>query len=138
MSATLSVEDFMYGRKLFRNPPPVIEVPTRQFPVTIYFSSRTKEEDYIGQACKKALAIHKRLPRQGILVFVTGQREVDPLTIRKIDSTDFIGVRFGVLNLLVSNFPFPTPPEGAALDEAERCSKIRQALDSVNELYIPN
>ncbi|ONI29325.1 hypothetical protein PRUPE_1G193500 [Prunus persica] len=79
MSATLRVEDFMSGRKLFRNPPPVVEVPTRQFPVTIYFSSRTKEEDYIGQACKKVLAIHKRLPRGGILVFVTGQKEVEYL-----------------------------------------------------------
>ncbi|PQQ18686.1 ATP-dependent RNA helicase DEAH13 [Prunus yedoensis var. nudiflora] len=91
MSATLRVEDFMSGRKLFRNPPPVIEVPTRQFPVTIYFSSRTKEEDYIGQACKKVLAIHKRLPRGGILVFVTGQREVEYLCrkLRRVSKEQF-------------------------------------------------
>ncbi|CAB4294026.1 unnamed protein product [Prunus armeniaca] len=91
MSATLRVEDFMSGRKLFCNPPPVIEVPTRQFPVTIYFSSRTKEEDYIGQACKKVLAIHKRLPRGGILVFVTGQREVEYLCrkLRRVSKERF-------------------------------------------------
>ncbi|GLU07336.1 hypothetical protein SLE2022_242980 [Rubroshorea leprosula] len=79
MSATLRVEDFISGRRLFHNPPPVIEVPTRQFPVTIHFSKRTEIVDYIGQAFKKVMAIHKRLPPGGILVFVTGQREVEYL-----------------------------------------------------------
>lgn len=77
MSATLRVEDFMSGRKIFRDPPPVMEVPTRQYPVTIHFSKRTEMVDYVGQAYKKILSIHKRLPPGGILVFVTGQREVE-------------------------------------------------------------
>lgn len=79
MSATLRVEDFISGRRLFREPPPVIEVPTRQFPVTIHFSKRTEVVDYIGQAYKKVMSIHRRLPQGGILVFVTGQREVEHL-----------------------------------------------------------
>ncbi|PHT74695.1 putative ATP-dependent RNA helicase DHX37 [Capsicum annuum] len=79
MSATLRVEDFMSGRKIFCHPPPVMEVPTRQYPVTIHFSKRTEMVDYVGQAYKKILSIHKRLPPGGILVFVTGQREVEYL-----------------------------------------------------------
>ncbi|PSS14702.1 ATP-dependent RNA helicase [Actinidia chinensis var. chinensis] len=79
MSATLRVEDFVSGTRIFRSPPPVIEVPTRQYPVTIHFSKRTEIVDYIGQAYKKVLSIHKRLPTGGILVFVTGQREVEYL-----------------------------------------------------------
>ncbi|MCL7044930.1 hypothetical protein MKW94_007936, partial [Papaver nudicaule] len=79
MSATLRVEDFVSGKKLFPQPPPVIEVPTRQYPVTTHFSKRTEVVDYIGQAFKKVMAIHKRLPPGGILVFVTGQREVEYL-----------------------------------------------------------
>ncbi|KDO76640.1 hypothetical protein CISIN_1g038192mg, partial [Citrus sinensis] len=78
MSATLRVEDFISGGRLFRNPP-IIEVPTRQFPVTVHFSKRTEIVDYIGQAYKKVMSIHKRLPQGGILVFVTGQREVEYL-----------------------------------------------------------
>ena len=78
MSATLRVQDFTSGR-LFPAPPPVIEVPTRQFPVTVYFAKKTEITDYIGAAYKKVLAIHKRLPPGGILVFVTGQREVEDL-----------------------------------------------------------
>ncbi|KAK7390112.1 hypothetical protein VNO78_25411 [Psophocarpus tetragonolobus] len=77
MSATLRVQDFTSG-KLFHTPP-VIEVPTRQFSVTTYFSKKTEKTDYIGEAYKKILAIHKRLPPGGILVFVTGQREVEDL-----------------------------------------------------------
>lgn len=79
MSATLRVEDFISGQRLFCDPPPVIEVPARQFPVTVHFSKRTEIVDYIGQAYKKVLAIHKKLPHGGILVFVTGQREVEYL-----------------------------------------------------------
>ncbi|KAK1318649.1 putative pre-mRNA-splicing factor ATP-dependent RNA helicase [Acorus calamus] len=79
MSATLRVEDFVSHKKLFCEPPPVIEVPTRQFPVTIHFSKRTDIVDYMGQAYKKVMSIHKRLPAGGILVFVTGQREVEDL-----------------------------------------------------------
>lgn len=78
MSATLRVQDFTSG-KLFHTSPPVIEVPTRQFPVAVYFSKKTEKTDYIGEAYKKVLAIHKRLPPGGILVFVTGQREVEDL-----------------------------------------------------------
>ncbi|XP_060218444.1 ATP-dependent RNA helicase DEAH13-like [Lycium barbarum] len=79
MSATLRVEDFISGRKIFCDPPPVMEVPTRQYPVTVHFSKRTEMVDYVGQAYKKILSIHKRLPPGGILVFVTGQREVEYL-----------------------------------------------------------
>lgn len=77
MSATLRVEDFVSGKRIFPDPPPVIEVPTRQYPVTIHFSMRTEIVDYVGQAYKKVLSIHKNLPPGGILVFVTGQREVE-------------------------------------------------------------
>ncbi|EPS69548.1 hypothetical protein M569_05217, partial [Genlisea aurea] len=79
MSATLCVEDFISGGRIFQQPPPVIEVPTRQYPVTIHFSKRTETVDYVGQAFKKVMSIHKRLPPGGILVFVTGQREVEYL-----------------------------------------------------------
>ncbi|XP_034910827.1 ATP-dependent RNA helicase DEAH13-like [Populus alba] len=79
MSATLRVEDFISERRLFHDPPPVINVPTRQFEVTVHFSKRTETVDYIGQAYKKVMSIHKRLPQEGILVFVTGQREVEYL-----------------------------------------------------------
>lgn len=77
MSATLRVEDFTSNRRMFSLPPPVIQVPARQFPVTVHFSAKTELLDYVGRAQKKVCAIHRKLPPGGILVFLTGQREVE-------------------------------------------------------------
>ncbi|GLG95573.1 Probable ATP-dependent RNA helicase kurz, partial [Gryllus bimaculatus] len=71
MSATLRLEDFVQNEKLFRIPPPVINVESRQFPVTVHFNKYTRE-DYLKEAYLKACKIHTRLPPGGILIFVTG------------------------------------------------------------------
>ncbi|XP_075889418.1 putative ATP-dependent RNA helicase DHX37 isoform X1 [Nelusetta ayraudi] len=76
MSATLRVEDFTENQKLFRVPPPVVKVDSRQFPVTIHFNKRTPLEDYTGEVFLKTCKIHRMLPPGGILVFLTGQAEV--------------------------------------------------------------
>lgn len=75
MSATLRVGDFAENKALFSVPPPVINVSSRQHPVTIHFNRRTSS-DYIAEAIKKITKIHTRLPPGGILVFLTGQSEI--------------------------------------------------------------
>ena len=47
----------------------------RQFPVTIHYNKVTKE-DYVEQAYKKCVKIHRQLPPGGILVFLTGKKEI--------------------------------------------------------------
>ena len=64
--------------RLFREPPVVINVESRQFPVTVHFNRRTNE-DYLSEAYKKVCQIHRQLPEGGILVFVSGQHEVNTL-----------------------------------------------------------
>ena len=83
MSATLRVEEFVENKKLCPTPPALLQVATRQFPVTVHFSRRTEHVDYVGAAIKKVLAIHRKLPPGGILVFLTGQREVE-IVCRKL------------------------------------------------------
>ncbi|KAL4857499.1 ATP-dependent RNA helicase DEAH13 [Chlorella vulgaris] len=93
MSATLRTDDFVQNARLFPVPPPVVCVPARQFPVTVHFSKRTELHDYMGAAFKKARPlpflsvsqIHRTLPPGGVLVFLTGQREVEHLC-RKLRS----------------------------------------------------
>ncbi|XP_050552676.1 probable ATP-dependent RNA helicase kurz [Spodoptera frugiperda] len=75
MSATLRVEDFTENTRLFKDPPPVIKIDSRQFPVTTHFNKNTNS-DYLKEAYKKTVKIHTRLPEGGILIFVTGQQEV--------------------------------------------------------------
>ncbi|TMW68158.1 hypothetical protein Poli38472_007830 [Pythium oligandrum] len=79
MSATLRVEDFTQNKRLFPHPPPVLRVEARQYPVTVHFNKRTELDDYVSEAYKKVVKIHKKLPEGGILVFLTGQREITQL-----------------------------------------------------------
>ncbi len=76
MSATLRVSDFAENRALFPSPPPIINVAARQHPVTVHFSRRTSS-DYVNEAIRKVGKIHTRLPSGGILVFLTGQNEIN-------------------------------------------------------------
>ncbi|EFJ47234.1 hypothetical protein VOLCADRAFT_120994 [Volvox carteri f. nagariensis] len=82
MSATLRTSDFTDNKRLFAMPPPVINVPARQYPVTVHFSRRTAMGDYVSAAFRKVTRIHAELPPGGILVFLTGQREVEQLCKR--------------------------------------------------------
>ena len=84
MSATLKLDDFTGNDKLFVKvpKPPVINVQGRQFPVTIHFNRHT-DDDYVKVAFRKVVKIHSTLPKGGILVFVTGQQEVNQL-VRKL------------------------------------------------------
>lgn len=79
MSATLRVSDFVENKRMFpAKVPPVIQISARQFPVTIHFNRKTSM-DYVQDAYDKVCKIHKRLPQGGILVFLTGQQEIESL-----------------------------------------------------------
>jgi ATP-dependent RNA helicase DHX37/DHR1 len=75
MSATLRISDMAENKTLFATPPPTINIPGRQHPVTIHFNRRTKP-DYVAEAVRKTVKIHNRLPPGGILIFLTGQNEI--------------------------------------------------------------
>lgn len=78
MSATLRLEDFTNNSRLFKIRPPVIKVEARQYPVTVHFNKRTND-NYLREAFNKVVKIHTKLPDGGVLVFVTGQKEVNSL-----------------------------------------------------------
>lgn len=78
MSATLRVQDFHDNERLFpdaKTRPRVIKVEARQYPVSVHFSKVTKD-DYAEEAYKKVCQIHRKLPAGGILVFLTGKKEI--------------------------------------------------------------
>lgn len=86
MSATLRVADFrenerLFPKSMFQLKPNMINVEARQFPVTTHYNKVTKE-DYVEQAYKKVLKIHRNLPAGGILVFLTGKKEITYLQKR--------------------------------------------------------
>ena len=76
MSATLNLSDFLNDR-LFdaQSKPPVVEAEGRQHRVTTHFALRTRP-DYVEEVVEKIRRAHRKLPRGGMLVFLTGQNEI--------------------------------------------------------------
>ncbi|RKF57129.1 putative ATP-dependent RNA helicase PB1A10.06c [Erysiphe neolycopersici] len=79
MSATIRIKDFTENTSLFTEPPPVIEVGGRQFPVTCHFSRRTSY-NYVEEAFRKICRGHKKLPPGSFLVFLTSQNDIFELS----------------------------------------------------------
>ncbi|KAF2878499.1 P-loop containing nucleoside triphosphate hydrolase protein [Massariosphaeria phaeospora] len=82
MSATLRISDFTENKRLFRNdPPPLLKAEGRQYTVTNHFARRT-QRDYMEEMFSKVCRGNKKLPRGGMLVFLTGQDEISQLAKR--------------------------------------------------------
>ena len=71
-SATLDAQKFSD----FFGSVPVFKIPGRTFPVETLFS-KTPQEDYVEAAVKQAIAIHLGHPEGDILIFMTGQEEIE-------------------------------------------------------------
>ncbi|XP_057452509.1 pre-mRNA-splicing factor ATP-dependent RNA helicase DEAH7 [Lotus japonicus] len=71
-SATLNAEKFSN----FFGSVPVFNIPGRTFPVNILWS-KTPCEDYVEGAVKQAMTIHITSPPGDILIFMTGQDEIE-------------------------------------------------------------
>lgn len=55
---------------------PTYTIPGRTFPVEI-FHSKSPCEDYVDSSVKQVLQIHLSLPPGDILVFMTGQEDIE-------------------------------------------------------------
>ena len=71
-SATLSADTF----SAFFGGVPVFRIPGRTFPVEIFYAKGV-QEDYVLAAVKQALQIHFNSPQGDILIFMTGQEDIE-------------------------------------------------------------
>jgi pre-mRNA-splicing factor ATP-dependent RNA helicase DHX15/PRP43 len=78
MSATLDAGKF---QEYFDNAP-VISVSGRMFPVEIFYSP-SPEDDYVEAAVRTAIRIHSSEPAGDVLLFLTGEEEIEE-SCRKI------------------------------------------------------
>jgi ATP-dependent RNA helicase DHX37/DHR1 len=76
-STTPAQTNWLTSPTLFPPPsPPLLSIPARQHPISIHFARRTRP-NYVDEAVKKTVKIHKKLPPGGVLVFLTGREEVE-------------------------------------------------------------
>jgi pre-mRNA-splicing factor ATP-dependent RNA helicase DHX38/PRP16 len=71
-SATLNAQKF----SAFFGSVPVFSIPGRTFPVDVLYS-KSPCEDYVEGAVKQAMSIHITSPPGDILIFMTGQEEIE-------------------------------------------------------------
>ncbi|KAK4506082.1 hypothetical protein PRZ48_004047 [Zasmidium cellare] len=96
MSATLRVADFLMNARLFKSvKPPIVQAEGRQFPVTEHFARRT-QRDYVEETVRKVSRGHRKLPPGSILVFLTGQDEIQ--TVAKKLKEEFAQSNTGFVN----------------------------------------
>ena len=72
MSATMDADKF---QKYFDGAP-ILDVPGRMFPVDIYYTQEP-EEDYVVASVKTVLQIHSYEDPGDILLFLTGEEEIE-------------------------------------------------------------
>jgi len=63
-------------RAQFFDDAPIFRIPGRRYPVDIYYT-KAPEADYVDAAVVSVLQIHVTQPLGDVLVFLTGQDEID-------------------------------------------------------------
>lgn len=116
-SATLDSQKFSH----YFNNCPVMKIPGRTFPVEVLYS-REPEPDYMAAALDCIMQIHISEPTGDILVFMTGQEEIDTSCDILYQRVKMLGKSVPELLILpvYSSLPsemqskiFEPPPEGA-------------------------
>ncbi|XP_039127210.1 pre-mRNA-splicing factor ATP-dependent RNA helicase DEAH1 isoform X2 [Dioscorea cayenensis subsp. rotundata] len=116
-SATLDAEKFSD----YFDSAPIFKIPGRRFPVDIHFT-KAPEADYIDAAIVTVLQIHVTQPPGDILVFLTGQEEIETVDEILKHRTRGLGTKIAELIIcpIYANLPtelqakiFEPTPEGA-------------------------
>ena len=127
-SATLNAEkfaDFFGGRA------PVFRIPGRTFPVEKYFA-KTPSEDYVDAAVKQALAIHLSFPPGDILIFMTGQEDVEATCAAIAEKIAALGDDPPVLPLLLLPMYSQLPADMQSMIFEAADNEVRKCVVSTN------
>ncbi len=97
MSATLDVQKF----STFFNSCPIFTIPGRVFPVDIQYSCsndtfNTKTLTYVSQVTRIVMEIHLDQPPGDILVFLTGQQEIENICDKIFKAAECIDYEYAI------------------------------------------
>ncbi|GKY95488.1 hypothetical protein MPSEU_000510400 [Mayamaea pseudoterrestris] len=124
-SATLNAELF----SSYFGGVPVFHIPGRTFPVETYFA-KSVQEDYVMAAVKQALQIHFNSPAGDILIFMTGQEDIDGTCQVLADKMEKIGGDAAPLLVLPMYSQLPADLQSKIFDAAE--AGTRKCIVSTN------
>ncbi|KAG2440689.1 hypothetical protein HYH02_010267 [Chlamydomonas schloesseri] len=127
-SATLDAQKFSD----FFGSVPIFTIPGRTFPVDVLWS-RTVQEDYVEAAVKQAVTIHLRDPPGDILIFMTGQEEIEATCFSLAERLEHMrgnGSEIPELLILPIYSQLPSDLQAKIFDKAEE--GVRKVIVSTN------
>uniref|UniRef100_A0AAY4EFR3 RNA helicase n=1 Tax=Denticeps clupeoides TaxID=299321 RepID=A0AAY4EFR3_9TELE len=135
-SATLDTERF----SSFFDDAPVFRIPGRRFPVDIYYT-KAPEADYLEACVVSVLQIHVTQPPGDILVFLTGQEEIEACCELLQERCRRLGSKIAELIVLpiYANLPSdmqakifnPTPPGARKVVVATNIAETSLTIDGI-------
>ncbi|CAL5219753.1 g1653 [Coccomyxa viridis] len=108
---------------------PVFQIPGRTFPVNVMFS-KTPQEDYVEAAVKQAIAVHLSHDPGDILIFMTGQEEIEATCFSLQERIDHMGEKVPPLLILPIYSQLPSDLQAKIFDKAPDGS--RKCIVSTN------
>ncbi|XP_053666586.1 pre-mRNA-splicing factor ATP-dependent RNA helicase DHX16 [Anopheles marshallii] len=135
-SATLDAEKFSD----FFDKAPIFRIPGRRYPVDIFYT-KAPEADYIDACVVSVLQIHATQPLGDILVFLTGQEEIEACQEMLQDRVKRLGSKLKELIILpiYANLPSdmqakifePTPPNARKVILATNIAETSLTIDNI-------
>ncbi|XP_067620340.1 pre-mRNA-splicing factor ATP-dependent RNA helicase DHX16 [Eurosta solidaginis] len=135
-SATLDADKF----SKFFDDAPIFRIPGRRYPVDIFYT-KAPEADYIDACCVSILQIHATQPLGDILVFLTGQDEIETCQEVLQDRVKRLGskIRELVIIPVYANLPSdmqakifePTPPNARKVVLATNIAETSLTIDNI-------
>ncbi|XP_030765418.1 pre-mRNA-splicing factor ATP-dependent RNA helicase DHX16 [Sitophilus oryzae] len=135
-SATLDAQKFSE----FFDDAPIFRIPGRRFPVDIYYT-KAPEADYVDACVISILQIHVTQPLGDILVFLTGQEEIETCQELLQDRLRRLGSKVKELIVLpvYANLPSdmqakifdPTPPGARKVVLATNIAETSLTIDNI-------
>ncbi|TRY67582.1 hypothetical protein TCAL_05513 [Tigriopus californicus] len=135
-SATLDAEKFSE----FFDDAPIFRIPGRRFPVDIYYT-KAPEADYIDACVVTVLQIHVTQPLGDVLVFLTGQEEIETCQELLTERTRKLGTKIKELLIvpIYANLPSDmqskvfekTPPGARKVVLATNIAETSLTIDNI-------
>ncbi|XP_077142099.1 pre-mRNA-splicing factor ATP-dependent RNA helicase DHX16-like isoform X1 [Ranitomeya variabilis] len=135
-SATLNTERFSF----FFDNAPVFRIPGRRYPVDIYYT-KAPEADYLEACVVSVLQIHVTQPTGDILVFLTGQDEIEACCEMLQERCRKLGSKIAEMLILpiYANLPSdmqakifdPTPPGARKVVVATNIAETSLTIDGI-------
>uniref|UniRef100_H2YMB0 RNA helicase n=1 Tax=Ciona savignyi TaxID=51511 RepID=H2YMB0_CIOSA len=135
-SATLDAEKF----STFFDDAPIFRIPGRRFPVDIYYT-KAPEADYLDACVVSVFQIHLTQPPGDVLIFLTGQEEIETCCEMMQEKARALGSRIRELLILpiYANLPSdmqskifePTPPGARKVVVATNIAETSLTIDGI-------